>query len=105
MIAFLKSKRAPSPAVLFTLDVAALYTNIPIDEGISAVAESFLRNPDPERPDLSLLTLLRIILCSNVFEYKGSSWLQLHGVAMGQVFGGSFANIFMGRWEHRALQS
>ena len=94
-----------SAATLFTLDVESLYTNVPVNEGIDAVSNAFLRSPDRSRPDLSILTLLRLLLGSNTFTYGSSNWLQTHGVSMGQAFGGSFANVFMGRWENQALQT
>ena len=104
-IAILRTTQLPLNCTLFTLDVESLYTNVPIQEGISAVASMFLEHPDERRPDLTLLTLLRLILTSNTFRFEDTRWLQLHGVAMGQVFGGSFANIFLGRWERDALST
>jgi hypothetical protein len=105
LIAILRSA-TPSPGdLLFTLDVESLYTNIPISEGISAVSSSFLRHPDSSRPDLTIISLLRVVLRSNNFSFDGQEWLQTHGVAMGKPFAGAFANIFMGSWEEKALSS
>ncbi len=105
LIAIIRNTTPSSGAILFTLDVESLYTNIPIGEGLAAVSSAFLRHPDQKRPDLTLLSLLRIILGSNNFSFQGQEWLQTHGVAMGKPFGGSFANLFMGQWEERALSS
>ena len=105
LIAILRETILPPNCLLFTLDVEALYTNVPIDEGIQAVSTMFLRFPDVKRPSLSILTLLRVILNSNVFVYEDTTWLQKHGVSMGQKFGGSFANVFLGHWERAALSS
>ena len=105
LIAILRQTTTEYPAMLFTLDVESLYTSIPINEGLHAVSCAFLANPDPSRPDLTILTLLRLILVSNNFTFDGQEWLQTHGVAMGKNFGGSLANLFLGRWEERALSS
>lgn len=105
LIAILRQSTATDSSLLFTLDVESLYTSIPIDEGLDVISRAFLQYPDPSRPDLSLLTLLRLILCSNNFSFDAQEWLQIHGVAMGKVFGGAFANLFLGQWEKRAMSS
>lgn len=105
LIAILRQTSASCSSLLFTLDVESLYTNIPIEEGLHAVSCAFLANPDPSRPDLTILTLLRLILTSNNFNFGGQEWLQTHGVAMGKAFGGAYANLFLGQWEKSALSS
>ena len=105
LIALLRTATVSPASILFTFDVAALYTNVPIEEGIECVAQAFLRHPDTKRPDATILSLLRLLLTSNTFSFGGATWLQVHGVAMGKTFGGSFANIFLGAWEHGALSS
>jgi hypothetical protein len=103
VIAILKRFSLPPGAFFFTLDVTSLYTNIPHEEGIAACSRAFLRFPDEKRPDLSILSILRIILCSNDFSFCKERFLQTHGTAMGCAFGGSYASIFLGEWEERAL--
>lgn len=105
LIALLRDLEVDEGDILFSMDVEALYTNIPIEEGIGAVAEAFRRNPSRARPDLTLLSLLRVILSSNVFAFEEDLWLQTSGVAMGNPFGGAFANIFMASWETKALNT
>ena len=105
LIALLRSATVSSSSILFTCDVAALYTNVPIEEGIECVSQAFLRHPDKARPDATILNLLRLLLTSNTFAFGDQRWLQVHGVAMGKTFGGSFANLFLGVWEHKALST
>ena len=105
LLALLRSTTISATSLLFTFDVASLYTNVPIDEGIDCVSQAFLRHPDDTRPDATILSLLRLLLTSNSFTFGGQRWLQVHGVAMGKTFGGSFANLFLGVWEHKALSS
>ena len=104
-IAILRQTPVSPSTLLFTLDVESLYTCIPINDGINAVSRAFLTNPDPSRPDLTLLSLLRLTLSTNNFSFDGQEWLQIHGVAMGKAYGGSFANLFLGQWEKHALSS
>ncbi len=87
--------------LLFTMDIASLYTNIPTEDGIEAVSKAFLKFPDPKRPDLTLLSMLRLLLTSNDFTFCSKRFLQLQGTAMGCAFGGSYANIFLSEWEER----
>ena len=105
LIALLRQANITSSSILFTFDIASLYTNVPIEEGLECVSRAFLRHPDPSRPDATILSILRLILTSNAFSFRNSNYVQIHGVAMGKTFGGSFANIFLGEWEHRALSS
>ena len=105
LIALLRTTSLPPGSILFTFDVASLYTNVPINEGLDCVSRAFVRHPDTSRPDATLLHLLRLLLTSNTFSFDRQRWLQIHGVAMGKCFAGSFANIFLGEWEHRALSS
>ena len=103
LIALIKDRCLTKNSVLFTFDVASLYTNVPTEDGLRAVSEAFSQNPDPRRPDLTLLTLLRLFLSSNEFLFDGEVWVQRHGVSMGSIFGASYANIFLGSWEDRAF--
>ena len=99
LISILNDVNVNKDTILFSMDITSLYTNIPVEEGIEAVARAFLKFPDPKRPDLSLLTLLRLILKNNTFVFNGDLFQQIHGVAMGCAFGASFANIFLMEWE------
>jgi hypothetical protein len=96
---------AATEAHLFTLDVVSLYTNIPTDEGIACVTRAFRENPDPGRPDASLLTLLKLILQRNDFRFGEQWFLQTQGTAMGKSFAPSYSNIFMGYWESEGLRT
>ena len=88
-------------SILFTMDVKSLYTNIPVTEGLQSVSNAFLKHPDRRRPDASVLSILRILLTSNDFEFRSERFLQVHGTAMGSAYGASFANIFLGEWEQQ----
>lgn len=48
-----------------------MYTNIDNRDGLKAVRNCFLSNPDPKRPDLEILELLKLCLVNNDFEFDG----------------------------------
>lgn len=102
VVSLLQSVSLSGPVLLFTMDVTSLYTNIPTEEGVAAVGRAFLRHKDPRRPDLSVLSILRLLLNTNDFVFKGERFLQVHGTAMGSAYGASYANIFLNEWEEKA---
>ena len=101
LLAVLEDHALSPETLFFTMDVADLYNNIPIKAGLRVVSEAFLRHVDPKRPDLTLLTMLRLLLTTNAFSFNGKQYLQLQGTPMGGAYSGSFANIFMTDWEKK----
>lgn len=101
----IKKLQIPNQAILFTMDIDSLYTNIDIREGIQAIKNIFHKYPDKHRPDKELLQLLEINLTRNDFEFNGEFFLQVKGTAMGKKFAPAYANIFMAEWETSALAS
>lgn len=99
----IKALEIPEEAILFTMDIDSLYTNIDIQEGITAIKNIFQKYPDTSRPDKELLQLLTINLRRNDFEFNGEFFLQIKGTAMGKKFAPAYANIFMAEWEASAL--
>ena len=92
----------PEGSLLVTLDVASLYTNIPNNEGLEAARLALFRdrgricNPSND----SLITLLKMVLTMNNFDFAGRHYLQVGGTAMGTKVAPSFANTFMGWFEN-----
>ena len=87
----------PAGTILVTIDVSALYTNIPQDEGLEAVREALEDRVKPECPTNFLIRMLDLVLKYNIFEFNGELFLQLIGTAMGTRPAPSYANIFMAR--------
>ena len=87
-------KGLPRTAMLVTLDVTSLYTNIPNKEGIRAAAKTLARHrPGAKHPtNQSLIRLLTIV-------NNGQHCLQISGTAMGTLVAPSPANNFMGHFE------
>ena len=93
----------PEEALLITIDVDGLYTNINNEDGLQAVSDSLAKLPDPSRPTKAILELLKLSLQNNDFIFNGQWYLQTFGVAMGKRFAPAYANIFMAEWEAGAL--
>lgn len=102
-IDIVKNIKISSDFFFFSMDVEALYTNIPIKAGIDCVKQIFTEYPDPKRPDEELLKLLEINLTRNDFMFNDKFYLQIKGTAMGKKFAPAYANIFMAHWEKKAL--
>lgn len=96
---------APKEALLVSLDVESLYTNIPLKEGISLCKEALnARGPGALPPTKSLISLLSIQAYNNDFSFGHLRFLQSHGVAMGRCWAPAFADIFMAHWEKSLFQ-
>ena len=95
----LKTIEFPPGAMLFSIDVDALYTNIDTHLGLKAVRETFQRYPDPNRPDEALLELLELGLTKNDFIFNEKYYLQVHGTAMGKKWAPAYANLYMAEFE------
>lgn len=96
----------PPGALLATIDVTSLYTNIPHTPGLKAV-ESFLNTrPQPASPTTAFLCeLVHKILTSNYFRFGDKFYHQRKGTAMGTRMAPSYANLFMGKLEKDFLAS
>ena len=104
-ITFIEKTRVPENAILVSMDVTSLYTNIPQEEGIDIVCnayESYYLGESPI-PTQYLKRALELILQENSFQFTGKNYLQTHGTAMGTKMAVSFANIFMGKVESQIL--
>ena len=84
----------PENTILVTIDVTALYTNIPQNEGLEAVKEA-LEDVDDSDFNEFLLRMLEIVLKYNIFEFNKELFIQLIGTAMGSRPAPSYAKIFL----------
>ena len=100
----IKKTKIHPDALIATIDVDSLYTNIDNVTGIQSVAKAFDRYPDPKRPDKQILDLLKINLEYNDFEFNGKWYLQTWGTAMGKKFAPNYANLFLADWEREVLE-
>ncbi|XP_073422111.1 uncharacterized protein [Dendrobates tinctorius] len=87
-------------AWLASIDIEALYSNIPHDVGIKGVGHFLSQRSIACRGHNSFLTsLLQYILTHNAFCFDGKFYHQLRGTAMGCPCAPSYANLFLGWWE------
>ena len=98
---FIEGTRVPQNAILVSMDVTSLYTNIPQEEGITTIGHAYdtFYTATPPIPTHYLREMLRLILQENSFQFNGKNFLQTHGTAMGTKTAVSFANIFMAKIE------
>ena len=86
--------------ILVTLDVEALYTNVPHEGGIQAL-EHFLaqRSPESRPSNTCIVTLAEIVLTHNYFLFQDDFFLQKSGVAMGSPMAPNYAGLYVGYLE------
>ena len=103
----IKNIKVPENALLITLDIESLYTNIKTVDGLESVKKMFNKYPLSKvmRPEKEILELLELSLNSNDFIFNNEWYLQISGTAMGKKFAPSYANIDMAIFEEEVLQS
>ena len=106
-VRFIENTTIPDNAIIATLDVCSLYTNIPQEEGIKVVCQYYNDHyqPNPPIPTSTLGDLMKLILKENSFHFNGKLFLQTHGIAMGTKMAVAFSVIFMGHVEKQLLLS
>jgi hypothetical protein len=98
----IKDLEIPEGALLITLDVESMYTNINHDKGLEAVAGLFEereRNPKFH----AVMKLLELSLKRNDFKYNNQHFLQISGTSMGKKWAPHYADIYMAKFEKEAL--
>ena len=88
----------PEDCFPVTVDVTALYTNIPAegpDGGLEAFEKALETREDKTVPSSYLKSLLQQVLASNIFEFNGQLWKQCIGTAMGTMVAPTYACLFM----------
>ena len=105
LINFIDRIKLPNSAILVSMDVTSLYTNIPQRKGITTVCHAYkeFHQGSPPVPTRFLGEMLSLILQENSFQFNGKDYLQTHGTAMGTKMAVAFANIFMAKIEKEIL--
>jgi hypothetical protein len=92
----LRRIKANGSMVITTADVSDLYTNIPINEGIEALAILLDEgNIGTKEERLLVKEALRVIFHNNVFNFDGKWYRQRHGVPMGSNSAPIIADAFL----------
>ena len=93
----------PPEAFLVTIDVTALYTNIPHRDAILAVKEELETRTNKNPLTWVLLRILHLILTKTAFRFYDYMYEQISGTTMGTICAPSMAIIFMGKIEEEFL--
>jgi predicted GIY-YIG superfamily endonuclease len=81
---------------MFSLDVVALYTNVPIQWTIDKLTDHLHNNDiEFELPKETIIKLITLCLSQTFFTFENQSYKQLTGLAMGSPISAIIANIFM----------
>ena len=105
ILANLNDRQAFQPQFLLSMDVTALYTNIPHNEGLVALRHYLDLRPTPCPPTDTIIRLAELVLNLNSFEFNEAFYQQVSGVAMGTKMGPSYACLFMGYIEHQIMST
>ncbi len=109
LINILEKLTIPPNCLLVTIDVKALYLNIPHNEGIKAVLNRlYYKNINTDTvkiPPNTMSDLLKIVLTHNYFQFNDAMFHQIQGTAMGTKMAPAYANIFMAELEETLLQN
>ena len=93
----------PDNTILVTLDVTALYSNIPHNDGIGVCKKHVDRRALSTTSSEDICQLIKFILENNVFSFNDKYFLQVCGTAMGTRMAPCYANIFMAELEENFL--
>ena len=93
--------------LLVTFDVTSLYTNIPHDFGLQALAFWIEKHPELIPRNFSkefILESIKFILENNTFHFDGEFYKQIKGTAMGTKMAPAYSILVMGYFEEILCQ-
>jgi len=88
---------------LASLDITNVYSNIPIKETRTILANIMTQNTIDPHKKQELLKWYDVITMQNYFAHKGKTVIQQDGLAMGAPSSGLIAEIFLQHIEHSHL--
>lgn len=96
---------SPPGSYLVTIDIECLYNSIPHARGLGIIS-TYMNQMDSDSAPFNklILDLSIFVLSHNAFLFHGASLLQVQGVAMGTPCAHSYANLYLGGWEHTLLR-
>ena len=101
----------PNNISMCSFDIVSLYTNIPLREAISTVADALfppLCNKDKRVSGFTKELFVKALeLCTQdaVFIFNGSLYMQIDGIAMGNPISASLCNAFLAIKEQQWLEA
>jgi hypothetical protein len=91
----LNSTPLPPNSFPVSIDVVGLYSNIPSEEGITAMRRALNTKEDKTITTDPIIELLSHVLKLNIFKFNSDLYIQNVGTAMGTKGAPTIANIFM----------
>ena len=95
----------PDSAILVTMDVTSLYTNIPHNEGINSVANILKLSGHNKDFIDEIKSCIYFILKNNVVTFNEENYIQVSGTAMGTKMVPKYANSFTAEVEKSLFAS
>ena len=80
---------------LYTMDIKSLYTVIPNNSGLEALAYCLNMRPVLDPPTSTLTRPAELVLTLNAFTCNGDFYQQIVGVAIGSKMGPNYACLFV----------
>ena len=94
----------PSDIISCSVDVAALYPNIPHDESLFALQKRLELRRDKKVSTSTLVELAEVALENNVFTFGKKTLKQMRGTAIGTKFAPPYSILFMAELEEEILR-
>ena len=94
---FNQNVKLPSNTILVVQDVSALFTNITHIDAQNTSREARNERDNQEVPTEFIISLLKLVLKNNLFEFNKQFYQQCIGASMGSRPAPPMANIFMAR--------
>ena len=84
-----------------TIDVVALYPNIPHDKGLAFLMDLLDNSVDKKITTDALIELTELVLKSNIFQFSDKIYKQICGTVIGTKFAAPYAILFMTALEEK----
>ncbi|BDA48890.1 hypothetical protein COCOBI_12-5730 [Coccomyxa sp. Obi] len=107
LISRLKDVRfsADANVLLSTADVESLYTSIPVEDAVEALAQTLREKRIGEKEAACIKLAIKFVLMNNYLTFDGKCYKQIKGLAMGTPLAPPLANIFMAHLEKKTFAS
>jgi hypothetical protein len=83
---------------LASFDISNMYTNIPTEELIKTIKTACQNNNIEENLARNIITLSKIIIDQNYFQFLDKTYVQTEGLAMGAPNSSIFSELYLQFW-------
>ena len=94
----------PDDTILFCFDVCKLYPSIPKEEGSEACKEAVASPKTKGIRDEDVISIMRLMLENNNFQFNGQHYLQVDGTTIGSRLGKIYVYTYMRKKDEQLLQ-